>query len=619
DGQVKVRGFRVEVGEVEAVLAGLPGVRQAVVTAGADRHGASHLTAYVVPARRADSEPGHIQAWREVYEELHGAAGGRPPRSGPEFAGWISSSTGQPLVDEEMREWQRLTAGRVLALRPSRVLELGAGDGLVLQPVAPACDEYWATDISPAALARLRSSIAGQHGLHGKVRTLEAEAADLGELPAGFFDVIVINSVIQYFPGLRYLEDVLRSALTRAEPGARIFLGDIRNLRTAECFHTEVRLTSAEDPDAAAVLAAARQAAARENELLIDPAYFLSLPRALPAITAVELHSKQGGYRNELTAYRYDVVLHTGPPRAVRSPAELCWGAGVRDLDDVARHLVAGAPAACCVTGVPDGRVGPAAAALAVLRSGGSPAAARRVLTAPPPPGPGPGAFYDLGAELGYHVQTQSSGPADDRFDVLFSPVADPSRCTFPVRPAAGPLASTPMSRATAPDLIASLRRHARKALPSYMVPTTFVPIDRVPVTPNGKVDRTALPAPGAARGTAGEAPPRTDGETLLCELVGNVLDVEDVGVNDSFVELGGDSIAAIRLAARARDAGLVLMVRDVLEHPAIAELALAAGRPGRRDAAVTPAPVGGPQRFVSLAAGELAEIERQWKALEEE
>ncbi len=113
-----------------------------------------------------------------------------------------------------------------------------------------------------------------------------------------------------------------------------------------------------------------------------------------------------------------------------------------------------------------------------------------------------------------------------------------------------------------APELPA----YVRDRLPEYLVPTAFVPLERLPLTPNGKVDRAALPAPDfAGRATGRE--PRTAAERTLCELFAEVLGLERVGVEDSFFELGGDSISSMQLASRARRAGLVLTPRQVFEE----------------------------------------------------
>ncbi|HEX2190552.1 MAG TPA: amino acid adenylation domain-containing protein [Longimicrobiaceae bacterium] len=125
----------------------------------------------------------------------------------------------------------------------------------------------------------------------------------------------------------------------------------------------------------------------------------------------------------------------------------------------------------------------------------------------------------------------------------------------------------------------AELRARLRTVLPEYMVPAALVPLDALPLTPTGKVDRPALPAPEPAAPAAGHVAPRDATERALAEVWREVLRVERVGVHDNFFELGGDSILSIQAVARARGAGLELKPRHFFEHPTIAGLAaLAAG-----------------------------------------
>ncbi|MER7004922.1 amino acid adenylation domain-containing protein [Dactylosporangium sp. NPDC000555] len=126
----------------------------------------------------------------------------------------------------------------------------------------------------------------------------------------------------------------------------------------------------------------------------------------------------------------------------------------------------------------------------------------------------------------------------------------------------------------------AALREHVAGTLPEYMVPNAYVAMNSLPTTPSGKLDRAALPAPGRDD-PAGRREPRDDAERLLCRLVGELLGIDDVGIDDSFFELGGDSIASIQLVTRARKEGLVLAPRDVFTHRTVAELALAAAHAG--------------------------------------
>jgi amino acid adenylation domain-containing protein/non-ribosomal peptide synthase protein (TIGR01720 family) len=119
------------------------------------------------------------------------------------------------------------------------------------------------------------------------------------------------------------------------------------------------------------------------------------------------------------------------------------------------------------------------------------------------------------------------------------------------------------------------LRRFLRVKLPEVMLPSAFVPIERLPVSASGKVDRRALPIPAPA-GAVDEryAPPRSVIEEQLAEAWAEVLRLPRVGIHDHFFEIGGDSILSIQLAARVRQAGLQLTPRHLFERPTIAELA---------------------------------------------
>ena len=124
-----------------------------------------------------------------------------------------------------------------------------------------------------------------------------------------------------------------------------------------------------------------------------------------------------------------------------------------------------------------------------------------------------------------------------------------------------------------------SIRHHLKQKLPSYMVPTGFIFLEKIPMTPNGKVDHSALPIPETTHHLDSSfVAPQNDTEKCLAEIWTKVLRVEQVGINDNFFELGGDSIISIQMISRANQMGLQLSPKQLFQYQNIAELATVVG-----------------------------------------
>ncbi len=167
DDQVKVRGYRIELGEINAALQHHPRVQAAYTLVQASESGDQRLVSYVaspptlsskgLAETRLDSgaQVDHVAGWAAYFDELHAK---RPSHEEATFdiRGWTDSYTGQEMPAEEVREWMQYTIDRILTLRPSRVLDIGCGTGLMVFRIGPHCDAYHATDISANALESVR-------------------------------------------------------------------------------------------------------------------------------------------------------------------------------------------------------------------------------------------------------------------------------------------------------------------------------------------------------------------------------------------------------------------------------------------------------------------------------
>jgi amino acid adenylation domain-containing protein len=577
DQQIKIRGMRIEPGEIEALLERHPAVQQAVVVAAERNENGANLVACVVPRHNADEGRAaeQVARWKELYEETYsGTKSAVDGRFQP--VGWVSSSTGAPIPEDEMRSWVAGTVGRLRALAPRRVLEIGCGTGLILFPLAPKCDYYVGTDLTREAIAHVDRYLGDQ--LRTTVDLLQCAADEIGDRLAGSeFDLIILNSVIQYFPSVDYLLDVVGAAASLLTPNGTIFLGDVRSLPLLEPLAVAIECArSGVETEAGALRDRVRRRVEDEWELVLDPALFAVMAGSVPGIRGVRIEPKRGRYDNELSRFRLDVSLTRkalAPPAGDRQRAER--------LEDVRARLAAADDDAILFEGIPNVRTTAACTAVDLLAAADERCPASDVL-ATEPRGVDPEDLYDVAAELGWRLDLQVS-PRPEGIDAYFTRGTISALTSWPMTGEPQPrrewreYGNDPLRVAGHRRLVPELRELLARRLPESMLPNRYLLLDTLPRTPNGKIDRQTLSCRNRALETwsAPFVAPQSALETTIARIWAEMLGVEVIGANDDFFELGGHSLLAAQVVARLRGAFDVdIPLRMVFEQRTVAEFA---------------------------------------------
>ncbi len=587
DEQVKIRGYRIELGEIEAVLSQYPAVQQ-IVTILDDKE-EKRLVAYVVPKTEYSSDQENMQLmqlqneqvlqWQMLYEETYNQSADSDPKFN--IIGWNSSYTNQPIPAEQMREWVNNQAEQILALQPKRVLEIGCGTGLILFRIAPYCTKYWGTDFSSASLNYIQQQLQQEMP---QVTLYQQMATDFEKVETAAFDAVILNSVVQYFPTIDYLIRVLEGAVKATAPGGFIFIGDVRSLQLLQAFHASVQLYQA-DPSVTRFELQQRvqMQIFQETELVIDPAFFTAIKERFPQINHVQIQLMRGKHHNELTNFRYNVILHlSADVNNTENYSVLNWSEDNLTVSALRQLLIENQPEILSIINVPNARVMPAVKTAEWLldAEGFNNVGQIRKALQEIEIGVDPEDFYALNVPYKLDI-TWSDSSIEGHYDVVFVRQDVVGRTILPhsktySRPWQT-YANNPLQAKAARKLVPQLQTYIAEKLPDYMMPSAFVVLESLPLTANGKVNRRALRAlHDAIKPQLPEnyIAPQTPVEQVLAKIFAEVLGLKRVGIHDNFFELGGHSLLATQLVSRVRDTLCVeIPLRTVFEALTVAQI----------------------------------------------
>jgi thioesterase domain-containing protein/acyl carrier protein/SAM-dependent methyltransferase len=476
-----------------------------------------------------------------------------------------------------MQEWRGAAVDRIRALRPQRVLEIGVGSGLVLAQIAPGCVEYWGTDFSRPTIQTLQAAVAGQAWGH-RVRLQTQPAHVTDGLPQGHFDTIIVNSVVQYFPSADYLSAVLDRVVDLLVPGGALFVGDVRNHSLQGAFQTGIALarTESAEADVDEVRQRVQRALLGEPELLLAPEFFTTWAAEHDSVAGLSIQVKPGEADNELTRYRYDIVVHKTPTAVCSLAGAPSWAwTDCAGLSGLHAELTAQRPNMVRVTEIPRAEV-IADVSIEEALAAGLPLADARSAAATATSGTvTPEQLHRVGETAGYEVAV-TWGAQPGTLDAIFVIAPDVGR-----RPALTDVYLSPAgvrrrgSHANDPHTntkLSAVRQLLSARLPEYMVPTQIMVLEEFPLTSSGKIDRRSLPTPVFAASSF--RAPQTPIERTVAQVFAEVLSLDRVGLDDDFFALGGDSLSAMRLIAAIKTAlDIDLSVPTIFEAPTVRSL----------------------------------------------
>ncbi|CEI39865.1 Enniatin synthase [Fusarium venenatum] len=602
DTQFKIRGNRIESAEIEAALLRDSSVRDAAVVLQQNEDQAPEILGFVVADHdHSENDKGQsanqVEGWQDHFESgMYSDIGEIDPSTiGSDFKGWTSMYDGSQIDFDEMHEWLGETTRTLHDNRSlGNVLEIGTGSGMILFNLDSRLESYVGLEPSRSAAAFVNKATESIPSLAGKAKVQVGTATDIGQVDDLHPDLVVLNSVIQYFPSSEYLAEIA-DTLIHLPNVQRIFFGDVRSQATNEHFlaaraiHTLGKNATKDD---------VRQKMAEledmEEELLVEPAFFTSLKDRFPGLVEhVEILPKNMEAVNELSAYRYAAVVHVRGSLGdelvlpVEKDDWIDFQANQLNQKSLGDLLKSSDAAIMAVSKIPFEITAFERQVVASLNSNidewqlstiRSSAEGDSSLSVPD--------IFRIAGEAGFRVEVSSARQwsQNGALDAVFHHCCSQGRTlvNFPTDHhlrGSDLLTNRPLQRLQNRRIAIEVRERLRSLLPSYMIPSNIVVLDKMPLNANGKVDRKELSRRAKVvpkQQTAAPLPtfPISEVEVILCEEATEVFGMK-VDITDHFFNLGGHSLLATKLISRIDQRLKVrITVKDVFDHPVFADLA---------------------------------------------
>lgn len=600
DNQVKIRGFRIELGEIEALINKRPEIKEGIVSV-YEHNEDKRLVGYLIldsdykksMLEKLQLNEQQVNEWEEVFDDYYTQ---QAKQEDPTFniIGWNSTYTKEPIPREEMKVWLESTVNKIITLKPRRVLEIGIGTGMILYRVAPHSESYIGTDLSRSAIQYTSRQLAELPQDYSHVQVIQQVAHQLDKVENQSVDTVILNSIIQYFPSEEYLTGIIDEVLKKLNGNGKIFIGDVRDYELLEHFYISLEMSLSEEGKT--VSEARNNIETRflkESELVLSYAYFLDLLKKFPQISNVQFTPKRGRTDNELTKFRYDVVLTVGNEGCedIEKPipiSQLNWDERKLTIDEIKKYIKSEQKENILIRNIINTRVEKEMKALKLIEISNPNDTLRQIeeqinLTE----GIHPEELWQIADELGMKLELSINHYHNGLMGYYHALFYKDEKVLNGLLRELVPLtesrkkevkATTPLQIKLESKIIANIRDYLEENLPNFMVPSNFVVIEKIPLTANGKADLKALPRPFANHmpPTALEQAPTTKLQKELVDIWKDILGLKEIGVKDNFFDIGGHSLLATQLILKVRQTYHVkLPLRVLFEKPSITEMAL--------------------------------------------
>ncbi|CAE6443656.1 unnamed protein product [Rhizoctonia solani] len=628
DSMCKIRGgFRVELAEIQANISSFEQVADCHVSVDTLDSSDRQVIAHVVFQSGSNQDAQTVADWKQMFEGVNEEIQTFEENVELTFdyRGWTSSFDRKHISAGDMAEWIDTTVERILDLdcfrlgRKPRILEIGSGTGMILFRIAPQAEKYVGLDLTEAVVNQVREhsrklkydhvevsiyleywEFPAENNNNTKVHVSPAHLFEQVLTLDDKFDLIICNSVAQYFPSFQYLQNLVDRAAEYVKPGGYLYLGDLRNFSLMRQFATAVAL--ADQPRSIETLSnAISRNMSIEEELLVSPDYFTLLARDDIRFESAVTYLRRGLANTEMNLFRFDAVM-----RSIQQPKQIIpevtlnqrrW-APFDSLDTISTIFEPSLP--FLLRDIPNARIADthyvsaspldgsqtipelfeAAKAHQEFRSQSNP---ERVLR-------------QLSKQGQYLALPMCSLTQPEYFDVLVvdakMPLSEVERLAFHAQVVG--VESSAETRAfsnkqnveVSREILRLLHEHLSRRVPAYMIPDFVVPVNRIPLNGSHKVNTHKLPKPTLVHRFVIERQTRDEwsaADLARRPLVEAILKVfstvlftdKTLSPHDDFFASGGHSLIATKATSMIRrELDVQLPFTAIIMSPTASELA---------------------------------------------